>query len=391
MHELHTDRPDEGRPIADPLTPPTVDAAADAARIDPVATTTVRTATPSRLRIGLVGGAAVALAIGAVTTAMAGSPTPTSSGTAAPAAVSGFPAALLPDELGAGLGDLDHGRFGGMPGHAITIEAISGDQVTLATNDGWRRTITLTDAVDLTKGGIGIEPSDLAVGDQVRVAQERSDDGTYTVTAIAVVVPTIRGEVGNVSASGFTVTTRDGSVWTIATDSETQYRYGTAEGSASDLVDGVTVVVLGESTGDNAIDATTVRVAPARVAGEVTAVDGDSITIRNLAGTSVTIAVDGETTFRVRGVEAAALDDIQVGMVLGAAGRSTSDTTLEADVVVAGEGAGRGWFRGERGPGGAGGRGDRAAPFGGFGPLDGFGPWGDDVPEDGDATPSTTS
>ena len=47
----------------------------------------------------------------------------------------------------------------------------------------------------ITKGGATITVGDLAVGDHVRIAQTRASDGTYTVTAIIVVLPS-RGRPG---------------------------------------------------------------------------------------------------------------------------------------------------------------------------------------------------
>ena len=127
--------------------------------------------------------------------------------------------------------------------------------MTLKTDDGWTRTIAVTDAVELTKGGQPIALSDLAVGDQVRFSQTRNDDGTYTVEAIAVVVPSVRGTVSDVSSSGFKVTTRDGSVWTIAVNGTTTYQFGTGAGTLADVTNGTVALVQGNKTGDNALTA----------------------------------------------------------------------------------------------------------------------------------------
>ena len=118
---------------------------------------------------------------------MAASPAPSAS----PTTNGTVPAPFVAAEpwLDEGVVDLDHGRFGGQGFREITITAISGSNVTLSTDDGWTRTIAVTDAVDLTKGGQDIAVSDLKVGDQVRFRQTRNDDGTYTVNALAVVVP----------------------------------------------------------------------------------------------------------------------------------------------------------------------------------------------------------
>src|SRR5687768_15698161 len=210
-----------------------------------------RTPGPSQRRIALIASGALALAVGAVATSMAASPAPSTS----PATNGTVPAPFVAAEpwLDEGVVDLEHGRFGVGGFREITISAISGSNVTLETDDGWTRTIAVTDAVDLTKGGQDIALSDLKVGDQVRFRQTRNDDGTYTVTALAVVVPSVRGTVSDVSSSGFKVTGRGGAVWTITVNGSTEYEFGTGEGSVADVTNGTTVVVQGTSTGDNAL------------------------------------------------------------------------------------------------------------------------------------------
>jgi hypothetical protein len=317
------------------------------------ATSSERTGGPSRARVAVIGGAAIALAIGAVATSLAASPTQTTTPGSASAAALFAPAAVTTDPLEVGRGGFERGRFGGRVGfREVTIRSINGSSINLGTDDGWTRTITITDDTTLTKGGQEIEASELAVGDQVRLIQTRSDDGTYTVTRLAVVVPHVSGEVSQLSSTGFKVTTHNGSVWTITTDSETVYRYGAADGTSADVANGDKVLVQGESTGDNALSATSVTVPGDRVGGTVTATTSSSITIETRAGDSVTIHVDGDTTYRIRTDDdpAGTLADIAVGDVIGAAGRERADGSLDAAVVAEGRLGGRhGRFEG-RGP-----------------------------------------
>ena len=77
--------------------------------------------------------------------------------------------------------------FGGFG--SITITAINGSSLSLKTDDGWTRTITVTADTKITKAGQAMSLSDLAVGDHIRFAQKKNDDGTYTVTAIAIRSP----------------------------------------------------------------------------------------------------------------------------------------------------------------------------------------------------------
>ena len=331
---------------------------------------------PGKLRVGVVSGAAMALAVGAVATSFAASPAPRATTTQpGGAAIVQLPAALDP-ALDLAIDGADLGRFGGPQGfHEITVSAISGSNVTLTTDDGWTRTIAITDDVELTKGGQDIEVADLAVGDQIRFAQTRNDDGTYTVTAVAVVVPHVSGTVSELSDSGFKVTTRDGSVWTITTDGSTAYQYGAADGTRADLENGAVVLVQGESTGDNALRALGVRVAADRVAGTVTAKTADTITVTKRDGSTVTVHVSAETEYRVAGAgDDAALGDVAVDMGIAVQGRTRDDGSIDASVVTAGTGRGfgHGEFGLEDGLGGPG-------RHGGDGPHD-----------DGTATPTPT-
>ena len=295
---------------------------------------------PSKRRIGLVlGGGAVLAIVAAATSIAADAPSPGALRGSANFALGSDPA--LDDA-----GDPGLGRFGRHGFREITITAISGSTVTLGTPDGWSRTIGISDAVDLTKGGQDIALSDLKVGDQVRFSQTRNADGTYTVTAVAVVVPTIQGTASAITATGFKVTTRDGSIWTVTVDGSTTYSYGQGTGTLADVKDGQAVRVQGTTTADNQITALNVQVAGDRAVGTVTAKTADTITIKQRDGSSLTIHVDADTTYRVAGVEDADLGDITVDMAIGVSGRARADGSIDADAVASGKG-----LRGERGVG----------------------------------------
>lgn len=392
MTTPHDQDPTSDLPIAEPLRPPSAplwtsdpDAPQPIAPTAPVAPTdavafSTRNAGPGRLRAGVVAGAAVALAVGAVATSFAASPTPAPT-TTSPSTTTGnvgMGAMMAPALVGdpeIGVGDtFDHGRMGGRGFNDITITSINGTSVALKTADGWTRTITVTDTVKLTKGGQDVALSDLAVGDEVRIEQTRNDDGTYTVVGLAVVVPSVQGTVSDLSSSGFKVTGRDGAVWTITVDGSTQYQFGAGDGTLADVTNGAIVGVQGESTGDNALNALTVQVAADRAAGTVKSKTSDSIVITQRDGTTVTVHVDGDTTYRVAGVDTADLGDITVDMTISVSGRERSDGSIDADVVMAGDGHG---LRGGPGDG----------FFGGGMGRGGFGPGKDDA---GDRSPSAS-
>ena len=233
---------------------------------------------PGRLaRSGIVLGAAVLFVVGAVAAMGASpSPAPSTSGASPAPAASGDPNAAPKDgDRGPG----GFGRFGG-PGFGrggfgfggITITAISGSNLSLKTEDGWTRTIAVESDTTITRAGTTIALGDLKVGDQIAFRQERQDDGTFKVTAINVVLPSI--------------------------------------------------------------------------AGTVAKVDGSTITVERRDGTTATIHVDADTTYRIAGDDTPALSDIKVGDVIIASGTQRTDGSLDAEAVAAG-GPGRGdWFGG---------------------------------------------
>ena len=148
------------------------------------------------------------------------------------------------------------GRGGpGIGFHDITITAIDGSSLSLTTEDGWTRTIEVTDTTTITKGGATITLGDLAVGDEIRFRQERATDGTYTVTAIVVVLPHVVGEITAIDGSTITVTQPGGTTATIHVDSDTTYRIAGAAGSLADLKVGAVIVAEGTQRADGSLDA----------------------------------------------------------------------------------------------------------------------------------------
>ena len=250
--------------------------------------------------------------------------------------------------------------FGGGAGIGfgqITITAISGSDISLKTADGWTRTITVTDATAVTKGGQKITVADLKVGDTIRFTQTRNADGTYAITAVNVVVPRVAGTVTAVSDAGFTIKGRDGVAVTVAVTGSTTYTVGQTAGTKADVTVGVNVEVAGTRESETSFTAISVRIAPALVAGVVTASTDSTITIKRLDGSTATLKVGTGTTFRVPGVNNATIANVAVGMRLIAQVTPNSDGTFNALVVGAGQGI-RGGQPGRGGPG----RGPQRAP-----------------------------
>jgi Domain of unknown function (DUF5666) len=231
-----------------------------------------------------------------------------------------------------GLGGVRGGAFG-----HITVKSISGSSVSLATDDGWTRTISVTADVKITKGGETAALSDLKVGDVIRLGQKHNDDGSWTVTGIAIVLPRTAGIVTAVGSDTITITVRGGTSQTIHTTSSTKYHRDRADGTRADVKVGSIIGAVGDRATDGTFTATSVSVSLPRVAGLVDKVGTDSITIKHGDGTTVTIHVDSGTTFSVDGSKTATLKDVKAGMRIVARGLQRADGSLDADAVRAGQ------------------------------------------------------
>ncbi len=233
----------------------------------------------------------------------------------------------------------------------ITITAISGNQLSLKTADGWTRTIDATGAT-VTKAGQTIAVSALQVGDQVVFRETRQADGTFRIDSIRVVIPRVDGTVTAVGTSTVTVRQPNGTSKTVTLTSSTTYHLAGQAATKAALVAGVRVDIQGTTAAGGTFTATDVMIAPAAVAGTVTAKTSDTITVKDRAGTTVTIRITPTTTYRVPGVSSPTLANVAVGDVVVAQGTMNADGSLSASVVRAGA-------AGTFGPGG----------HGGFGPM----------------------
>lgn len=224
------------------------------------------------------------------------------------------------------------GAFGGGFGRGfggITITAIDGSKLSLKTEDGWTRTITVTDATTITKGGQTVKVGDLDVGDKILFRQKRNDDGTFSIVAIVVPTPKTAGEVTAVTPSTMTLKGRGDDTKTIHLNSSTTYQLGRTKGDKADVKVGSRVVVEGSVSGET-FTALTVHIALSNAGGEVTAKTDDTITVKRRDGKTTVLHLSKDTTFKVRGKDAATLADIKVGDRVQASGTSRDDGSLDA-------------------------------------------------------------
>jgi hypothetical protein len=229
---------------------------------------------PDRRKVVAAVGACLAVIVSAVV-AMGASPTPPPSGAGASAAPgasgkSHADGSERPDRgsfkfklNGGGFGPFAFGGPGigiGLGRGGVEITAIDGSSVSLKTVDGWTRTIQVTSTTQITKGGDTIELSDLAVGDTIRFRQQRNADGSFSVTRIDVVLPSVAGIVTAKTGSTITLRQSDGSSVTVHVNGSTQFRVQGVTGAAklSDVAVGMGLVANGEKNADGSLNASRV-------------------------------------------------------------------------------------------------------------------------------------
>jgi len=281
---------------------------------------------------------------------MAASPSPGTSPAAstAPRTVEGGPGrlhgpgAFRGPGLFGGPGFADGRGFKGPGFGPITITAIDGSNLSLKTDDGWTRTITVGSTTSLLKAGQKISLGDLSVGDTIRFRETRASDGSYSIDEIDVVLPQVAGTVTAVTGDGFTLNSRDGTSWAIAVNGSTSYRLGSkGTGAKSDVKVGSEVFVEGTRGTGNSLTAAAVHILLPHIAGQVTARTGSTLTIRQFDGTMAKVRVSSGTTFRVQGVSDPNVSDITVGMTIVVEGTRNADGSVDASTVLAGRGFGR--------------------------------------------------
>ena len=365
------DRPARTNPNAEPGSPfPDDTADPFGVVVAPVAASTVAATRPSphrlaAVRAGMLVGTALLVVLGAAV-ALGASPNASPAVGAAPTAAAspdpgtgkpfkgprgGFgPFGGLPPFGGFGSGGFGPGGFG--PGKGVggprplgqvTVTAISGSSVSLTTDDGWTRTITVSGSTTITKGGAAAKLADLAVGDLVRFAETRNADGSYAITTLDIVEPQVSGTVTAVDGASITITQRDGAATTVRTTGSTTYHLDAGDGQPADVTVGSLIVASGERASDGTLTASSVWVRLPRIVGTVTKATTDTLTVQRPDGSSMTIHVSGQASLRILGVDGPTLSDISAGMVVVVEGRQRADGSIDARTIVAGKhGPGRG-------------------------------------------------
>jgi hypothetical protein len=225
---------------------------------------------------------------------------------------------------------------------------IAGDSLGVKTPSGREVTVMIDGGTRLYVPGTR-EPSleDVAVGDYVGAWGVIGKDGSLAARVL-VVIPVemaqrrflVQGHVAAVEGRTVTVDTGQGER-VVITDGDTRFFIpGMQEAKIADVLVGEPVLALGEPDGDGALIARVVAiVTPAQVArhtvrGVVRAIEDDTLGLATRRG-EVRVETDGETIFRVPGVEGPGIDDLNIRDLVVVVGRWDAEAEVFHARVVA--------------------------------------------------------
>lgn len=194
---------------------------------------------------------------------------------------------------------------------------------------GWRRWALI--------GGV-IAVGLIILGGAAWLAAVASAHGTTTASATTTAATTtpVTGNtqypiytVGSVSATTINATDAKGATVVITITTKTAFVRAGQSASLSDITTGTRIQVRGHYTSDTAVTARRISILLPVVNGKVTAINGNSITLKTRKGT-VTVTVSATTTFG----KGQTFSDIHVGDIVVAEGTPNSDGSFTAFAML---------------------------------------------------------
>ncbi len=180
------------------------------------------------------------------------------------------------------------------------------------------------------------------------------------------------GTITAIEGDAITLKTMDGKQATVKVTSDTRFRRDRQESKLSDFKVGDMIMVRGESSGENSWTAQVIasnanmgqgmmmmreEMGKKIIAGEITKIDGTSLTVNRPDGQTQVIQVDENTSFRNTKRESITLPDIKVGDHVFGRGDLKDGVFVASVLNVGAPGEMRMMRRGPGGPGGPGGSG----------------------------------
>jgi uncharacterized protein DUF5666 len=138
--------------------------------------------------------------------------------------------------------------------------------------------------------------------------------------------------IASINGTKVGLKTADGWTRTIDVAGDTKIFLGKDVGKVSDLSVGQEIRLRQKRNADGSFSVVSLTVPAARAGGEVTAVNGNTITIKRRDGSTTTLTVNGSTVFK-QGGAAASKADVKIGSIIAAEGKPGSSDAFTATTV----------------------------------------------------------
>jgi hypothetical protein len=177
-----------------------------------------------------------------------------------------------------------------------TVAAVAANKIDVQTAQGVK-TFAVFPKTKVVVQGKKATIADVNVGNPVRVTF-RVVNNVPSAVHIAVPKPSIKGKITAISGGGFTLKTKDAE-FAVTVGAATKIKSKGYQGSLADLQVGFGAGVVGVMSGNN-VAADVVEFVPVVVRGAVTAVDGNTITVKAIRQQMITGLASEKTVILVR-------------------------------------------------------------------------------------------
>jgi len=251
-----------------------------------------------------------------------------------------------------------YGRDGGFAqsncgaGVAGQVTSVSGDTINLTGRRAGAVTVTVGATTAYTEAQQAASLADVHIGSRI-MACGTGNSTNVQATKVYIVLPLANGVVTTVNGSTLTLTSLDGATRTVTVSSATTYDKDGHSASLGDITNGTAIAAQGSIGSDGVLSAVRVEIQTPRVAGQVTSVNGSTITLSNARGArgvigtnettgvseTITVVTSDQTTYRVISATAGmtpttttgTAGDVKTGVSIIAQGTLRSDgKTLDA-------------------------------------------------------------
>ncbi|MHB1502679.1 MAG: DUF5666 domain-containing protein [Acidimicrobiales bacterium] len=147
-------------------------------------------------------------------------------------------------------------------GVAGVVSSLGSAEMTIHTK-GSSLSVVLTSATKYREAGRSVSESALSRGEHVRVGLVKSSS-TPTAARILILPPSVSGSIATLSTTGFTLSAKSGTSYSVVISPSTVYRSGKQPASVSSLRVGEHVRVTGTSPSSGSVDATAVTIIPTK-------------------------------------------------------------------------------------------------------------------------------